>query len=102
MHTACLYRREKRPLYGRHSSQRGTVGEELFHEVYHNILLKIQPKTAGLPHVLFVLLRLLYCIPACVYCASLGSQTHDLSDSEMLNPGGQVSYARNTEITSLW
>ena len=25
-----------------------------------------------------------------VYFASLGSQTHDLADSEMSNPGGQV------------
>ena len=32
----------------------------------------------------FVILQLL------VYCASLSSQTHDLADSEMLNPGGQV------------
>ena len=27
-----------------------------------------------------------------VYCASLGSQTHDFSKSEMLNPGGQVRF----------
>ena len=50
---------------------------------------RTQPKTVCSTHVLFVLFHLLYCI-GFVYCASLGSQIHDLADLEMLNPGGQV------------
>ena len=60
------------------------MGGELVHEIDGHT----QSKSVGLNHVLFVLLHLLYCID--LYCASLGSHTHDFADSEMLNPGGQV------------
>ena len=65
------------------------MGEEL---LYHQIEIDyhIQPKTVGLNHVLAMFPTLFVIVQLFVYCASLGSQTHEFFDSEMLNPGGQV------------
>ena len=55
MHTEDLYCWEERPFYHLHSSQMGSVGGELVYVMnYH-----IQPKSADLNHVLFVLVHLL-------------------------------------------
>ena len=49
-----------------------------------------QPKTVCPNYVLFVPLHLLYCTEAHTVQVLAHRYMHDLSDSEMLNPGGQV------------